>query len=452
MSTTTVEKIDGNQVKVTLNLDAEKFEEGLKAAYNKGKHNIAVPGFRKGKAPRAIIEKQYGSEIFYEEAINCIFPDEYEKAVEEHSLEVVSSPEVDVIEVDKEKGAILAATVTVKPEVTLGEYKGLTYTDISEFATDEDVYVEIQKELEKNSRLIAITDRPVEKDDIVTIDYEGFIDGVAFQGGKDSDHKLTIGSKSFIDTFEDQLIGKNIGDSVEVNVTFPESYGTKELAGKPALFNVDIKEIEKKEFPDLDDEFARDVSEFDTLEQYKFSIKEAIEEEKRKEKENTISDELVKKAIENIEVDVPPIMIENQMNQMVNDFDRRLQSSGLSIDTYLQYMRQDYNTFKESYRESAEFNTKARLTLEAIAKLENIESTDEEVTGEILKIAESVGVDADKMKSMMRPQDIAGIRGDLKAQKALKIIVDSASPEKQEIIEAAQSDESTDENTNAQEN
>lgn len=421
----TVENIEKNKVKISFSVDAQRFEEGMVYSYNKNKGSINIQGFRKGKAPRKLIEAQYGKAVFYDDAINYVLPDAYEKAVKENNLDVVSKPEIDVTAID-DNGVAFTAEVFVKPEVKLGEYKNLTYTKKEVNPTDEEVEAELKKEQEKNSRIVPVTDRPVQNGDIATIDFKGFIDDVAFEGGEGKDFDLEIGSHSFIDTFEDQLIGKNIGDDVVVNVTFPENYGQKDLAGKPAKFEVEIKDIKVKELPELNDEFVQDTTEFENLNEYKNDIVGKLLAQNVQNAKAAKEEELITKAVENAEMDVPEVMIENDVQAKVDDFARNIQQQGLSLDMYLQYMGQTVDSMKEAYRPMSEKQVKARLVLEAVAKAENIEATDEEIEAEIEKIAKAYNMEKDMIMSTLRDGDKANIAKDVQVQKALAVITDSA--------------------------
>lgn len=424
-----LEKLENNQVKLTMEVSAERFEEGMKYAYNKNKNHISIPGFRKGKAPRTFVEKTYGPELFYEDAINYVIPDAYEAALKEHNLDVVSRPEFDVEKVEKGQNLILTALVTVKPEVVLGQYKEIETPKMDVEVKEEEIEEELKQAQDKNARIITVTDRPIKDGDEVIIDYEGFIDGEAFDGGKGTDYSLKIGSHTFIDTFEEQLIGANLGDDLELNVNFPEEYQQKDLAGKPALFKVEVKEIKEKELPPLDDEFAKDVSEFDTLDEYKQDIKAKLLEQKEKaaklEKERTV----LEKIIENAEINVPEVMITNQIEQMVQDFSMRMKYQGLPIEQYLQFTGQTMDRLKENFRPDAEFQIKARLVLEQIAEVENIEVTDEELDEEFNRMAEQYKMELDKLLSTVGDSEKESIRGDIKIRKAVDLVVNSSKEE-----------------------
>ena len=421
----TMEKIEKNNVKLTFSVDAARFEEGMQYSYNKNKSKIAVQGFRKGKAPRKLIEAQYGKAVFYDDAINFVMPEAYETAVKENNLDVVSRPEIDVTAID-ENGVSFTAEVYTKPEVKLGDYKGLKYTKMDEEPTDEEIDAELKKEQEKNARIVTVTDRPVQNGDIATIDFKGFMDGEAFEGGEGKDFDLEIGSHSFIDTFEDQLVGKNVGDDVEVNVTFPENYGQASLAGKPAKFEVEIKDIKVKELPELNDEFVQDTTEFENLNEYKNEIAGKLIVAKKQQAKNKMEEDLVTALVEGCEMDVPQVMIDNDIDMKIEDFSRNIQSQGLSLDVYLQYMGQTVESMREAYRPMSEKQVKARLALEAVANAENFAVEEADLDAEIEKIAKAYGMEKDVLKSALRPEDTENITKDIKVQKAVQFIKDNA--------------------------
>ncbi len=422
----TLEKLENNRVKLTFQIDAETFEKGVQEAYNKNKGKVNIQGFRKGKAPRQIIEKMYGAEFFYDDAINIVLPEIYEKAVTEENLEVVSRPQIDFEEVSKEKGATVIATVFVKPEVNVTDYKGLEVEKIESEVTEDDINNRLNQELDKNARLVEITDRAVQDGDVVTLDFEGFKDGVPFEGGKGENYELTIGSKTFVDTFEEQLVGLNIGEEKEVNVTFPENYGQADLAGQPALFKAKINAIKLKELPALDDEFAKDVSEFETLEEYKAKIKEELSTQKAEFAKNETQNKLMETLIKNTEINLPQVMIENQVESLVRDYAGQLQAQGISLDMYLEFMGQTMESLREVYKVEAEKQVRGRLILESIAKQENFEVAEEEVETEVNRIATQYQMPLEQLKNVMRPEDIEGIKGDIKTQKALAVVAETA--------------------------
>ena len=396
-----VENLEKSMAKLTIEVSAEQFEAAMQKAYIKNKGRIQLPGFRKGKAPRAMIEKMYGAGIFYEDAANEIIPEAYEEAAKESGLVITSQPEIDVTQIEKGKSFIFTATVAVKPEVTLGEYKGLEYEAQPVEVTDEEVEEELKKVQNQQARTVTVEDRPVADGDIVTIDYEGFVDGTAFAGGKGTDYDLTIGSHSFIDTFEEQLVGKNAGEETEVNVTFPEQYHEASLAGKPATFKVTVKAIKAKELPELDDEFASEVSDFETLDEYKADLKTKALERKEKEAKTAKQNALVDKAVENASMEIADAMITSQARNMANDFAQRLQMQGMTVDQYLQYTGLTREALVDQMKPQAETRIKNRLVLEAIAKAENIEVSDEEVEAEMQKMADAYKMELDKVKEYL---------------------------------------------------
>lgn len=421
-----VEKLEKNMAKLTIEASAEEFEAALQQAYGKNKGKINIAGFRKGKAPRAVIEKIYGASIFYEDAANIVIPDAYEKAAEESGLDIVSRPEIDVVQMEKGQSFIFTAEVAVKPEVTLGAYKGLEVEKVNTEVSEEEIAAEIDKAREQNSRTISVSDRAVADGDITTIDFEGFVDGVAFEGGKGEDYGLTIGSHSFIDTFEEQLIGKNIGEEVEVNVTFPEEYHSAELAGKPALFKVVVKDIKVKELPEVDDEFAKDVSEFDTLEDYKADIKKNLLEGKEKESQREKEDKLVDKAIENATMEIPDAMIDTQVRQMMDEFAQRIQMQGLTVEQYFQFTGMDAGKLAEQMKPQAVKRIQSRLILEAIVKAENITVADEDVEKEVETMAANYKMEVSKLKELISDREKEQIVMDMAVQKAVDFLVETA--------------------------
>ncbi len=421
-----VEKLEKNMAKLTIEASAEEFDNAIQKAFHKNKNKLNVQGFRKGKAPYALVEKMYGAGIFYEDAANEIIPEAYEKAANESGLEIVSRPDIDVVQVEKGKNFIFTAEVAVKPEVTLGQYKGIEVEKKEVTVTDEEVMAQVDKEREQNSRTITVDDRAVEMNDIAVIDYEGFVDGVAFEGGKGENHSLTIGSHSFIDTFEDQLIGKNIGEELEVNVTFPAEYHSQDLAGKPAMFKVKINEIKVKEIPALDDDFAQDVSEFNTLEEYKGSIKANITQSKEKELKTAKENEIIEKIIDDAKMDIPEPMIDSQVNQMAEEFAQRIQYQGLSIEQYFQFTGMDAKKFIESLKPQAVKRIQSRLVLEAVAKAENIETSEEELEKELSEMAERYQMEEDKLKELVGEKEKEQIKADIAVQKAVDFVVEQS--------------------------
>ncbi|BCN29682.1 trigger factor [Anaeromicropila herbilytica] len=421
-----VEKLEKNMVKLTIEATAEEFGKAIEKAYLKNRSKMSIQGFRKGKAPRAIIEKMYGVGVFYEDAANLIIPDAYEKAAEESKLDIVSQPEIDVVQIEKGKSFIFTATVAVKPEVTLGDYKGISVEKTELDVTEDEVEAELKKVAEQNSRTINVEDRATKDGDQVVIDFEGFSDGVAFEGGKGEDYPLTLGSHSFIDTFEDQLVGKKIGEEVEVNVTFPEEYHAQNLAGKPALFKVTVKEIKEKELPALDDDFAKDVSEFDSIDEYKADIKKTILEKKEKENKAQKEDTIVEKIIENATMEIPDAMIETQVRQMADEFSQRIQAQGLTVEQYFQFTGMDAKKFLESLRPQAEKRIQSRLVLEAIVKAENIEVSEEDFAKEIEEMATMYKMEVEKLKELLGDKEKEQIKMDMAVQKAVDFAVEAA--------------------------
>ena len=421
-----VEKLEKNMAKLTIEVSAEDLDKAMEKAYQKQKSRISLPGFRKGKAPRKMIESMYGKGVFMEDAVNSLVPQEYTKALGECDLEIVSQPEINVTQMEPGKALIFTADVAVKPEVTLGDYKGVEVPKSEIAVTDEEVDAEVKKEQDKNARTVAVEDRAAANGDITTIDFEGFVDGVAFEGGKGTDYALTLGSGTFIPGFEDQLVGANTGDHVEVKVTFPEEYQAKELAGKEAVFQCDVKKIETKEVPELDDEFAKDVSEFDTLAEYKEDVKKKLTEKKEKEARTAKENAAVDKAIENAQMDLPDAMVETQCQQMLDDFSRRMQSQGLSMDQYFQFTGMTAEKMMEDMKPQAVKRIQTRLVLEKIAEVENIQPTEEEVNEEISKMAEMYKMEADKLKELLGEREIEQIKKDMAVQKAVSLVADAA--------------------------
>ena len=412
--------------KLTIEVSAEELEKAIQGAYLKNKNKITLPGFRKGKAPRVMIEKMYGKGVFLEDAANALIPSAYSKALNECDLEIVSQPEIDITQLEAGKPFIFTAEVAVKPEVTLGEYKGVEVKKIDVEVTEEEINAELKKEQENNSRTILVEDRPVENGDIATIDFEGFVDGTPFEGGKGSDYPLTIGSNTFIPGFEEQLIGANAGEKRDVNVTFPEEYQAKELAGKAAVFKCEVKKIEKKELPELDDEFAKDVSEFDTLEEYKADIKKNLTEKKEADAKRQKEDEAVQKAVENATMEIPDAMIRTQVNQMVDDFSRRMQAQGLSMEQYFQFTGMTLDKLMEEMKPQALRRIQTRLVLEKVAEVENIQPSEERVDEEFTKMAEMYKMEKDKLKELVGEIELEQMKKDMAVQDAVTYITDAA--------------------------
>ena len=421
-----VEKLEKNMAKLTVEVPAEQFDEALKTSYNKNKNKFNIPGFRKGKAPQAMIEKMYGAGVLYEDAAGEIIDTTYAGAMDESGLDIVSRPEINVEQIEKGKPFIYTAMVAVKPEVTLGEYKGIEVEKARPEVTDADIDAELAKVQEQNSRLISVEDRPVADGDQTIIDFEGFVDGEPFEGGKAEAYPLTIGSHSFIDTFEEQLIGKNIGEEVEVNVTFPAEYHAEELAGKPALFKVTVKEIKVKELPELNDEFAGEVSEFETLDEYKADVKAKLSETKEKQATTENENNVVQKVVENASMDIPEPMIDQQVRNMVEDYARRMQSQGISLEQYMQFTGMNIEQLQEQMRPQAEKRIRTRLVLEAVVAAENITVDDETVEAELAKMAESYKMETEQIKNMMGEEGLNQMKEDLAVQEAVDFLVAEA--------------------------
>ena len=421
-----VEKLEKNMAKLTIEVSAEDLDKAMEKAYQKQKSRISLPGFRKGKAPRKMIESMYGKGVFMEDAVNSLVPQEYTKALGECDLEIVSQPEINVTQMEPGKALIFTADVAVKPEVTLGDYRGVEVPKSEIAVTDEEVDAEVKKEQDKNARTVAVEDRAAANGDITTIDFEGFVDGVAFDGGKGTDYALTLGSGTFIPGFEDQLVGANAGDHVEVKVTFPEEYQAKELAGKEAVFQCDVKKIETKEVPELDDEFAKDVSEFDTLAEYKEDVKKKLTEKKEKEARTAKENAAVDKAIENAQMDIPELMTKTECRQMMDDFSRRMQQQGLSMEQYFQFTGQSMDKMMEDMKPQALKRIQTRLVLEKVAEAENIQPSEEEITEEIQKMADAYKMEADKIREAIGESGLEQMKKDMAVQKAVTVIADAA--------------------------
>jgi trigger factor len=424
------ENLEINKYKLTFEVDAVKFEEGIQKSYNKNKSKMHIEGFRKGKAPRKVIEVQYGKEVFFDDAINFVLPDAYEIALKESKLDVIARPEIDVEEISIENGIVFTAIVYTKPEVVVEDFKNISYKPLTIEATDEEVNNELNASAEKNSRVITVTDRAIQLGDLTSIDFDGSVDGVQFDGGLGTDFELEIGSKTFIDTFEEQLIGKNIGDDVLVKVTFPQEYHAEDLKGKQAEFKVKIKDVKVKEMPKIDDEFAQDVSEFDTLKDYKNSIIEKIKEAKTKEAEIDKENQVVTGLIERANMELPQVMIENQVSQMIEDFSNKIRQQGMNMDMYLQYMGQTMESMRDVYRDNAETQLKGRLALEAVATQMNFEISQEEVKEEMERMAGQYNMDVSMLESAMREEDKESLKMDLKVKKAVELVISHAKEEK----------------------
>ena len=422
-----VEKLEHNMAKLTIEVSAEDVEKALQAAYLKERSKISLPGFRKGKVPRQMIEKMYGPEVFYDEAANHMISEAYGKAYDECGLDIVSQPKVEITQLEKGKPFIFTAEVAVKPEVTLGEYKGLKVDKVSTRVTQKEVDEEIDKERERNARTVEVTDRAVQDKDQVVLDFEGFVDGVAFEGGKGEKYPLTIGSGAFIPGFEEQLIGAEIGKETEVNVTFPEDYQAEELAGKAAVFKCTVHEIKVKEIPELDDEFVSDVSEeSETVDAYKAEVKAKIKERKEREGKQKKEDQAVEQAVENAQIDIPEPMIDLQTKQMADDFARRIMQQGMSLEQYFQFTGLSEEKMMEEFRPQAEKRIRTRLVLEAVVAAENIEVSDERLDEELKKMADSYQMEVDKLKEFMGDNEKKQMKEDIAVQEAVTLIADAA--------------------------
>ena len=421
-----VEKLEKNMAKLTVEVPAEDVEKAIQGAYQKTKKSINIPGFRKGKAPRQLIEKMYGKEVFYSDAVDAMLPKAYSDAVEECGEEIVSYPKIDVVQIESGKPFIFTAEVAVKPAVTLGEYKGIQVEKAPIEVTDEEIEAQVNKEREANSRTVTVEDRAVQKGDIATIDFEGFVDGVAFDGGKGENYDLEIGSNTFIPGFEDQLVGAEIGKELDVNVTFPEEYGAKELAGKEAVFKCKVNGIKVKELPEADDEFAQEVSEFDTLDEYKADIKAKLLKDKEDEAKRVKEDAVIGKIVENATMDIPDAMVEYQTQQMLDDFGRRMQSQGLSLEQYFQFTGMTEADYKEQMKPRALQNIQSRLVLEAVAEAEKLEATEEDLEKEYAKMAEQYKLDVDKVKEIFGEYQKEELKKDIVIQKAAELVTEAA--------------------------
>lgn len=421
-----VEKLEKNMARLTIEVGADELDKAIESAYQKQKGKISIPGFRKGKVPRQIVEKMYGKEVFYEDAANILIPDAYEEALDECEEDIVSSPKISVTQIEAGKPFIFTAEVALKPEVKLGKYKGVKVEKADMAVTDEEVDEVIERERENNARNIAIEDRAVKDGDMTVLDFEGFVDGEAFEGGKGENYPLTIGSGAFIPGFEEQLVGAEIGKEVEVNVTFPEDYQAENLKGRAAVFKCTVKEIKEKELPELDDEFASEVSEFETLAEYKEDVKKNLEEKKVKEAKENKEREAVEAVVDLSEMDIPEAMIETQQRQMVDEFAQRITMQGLSMEQYFQFTGTNYQQMLENVKPQAEKRIQSRLVLEAIAEAEKIEVSDEEFEKEIETMAEVYQMDASKVKEMLGEKEIKNIRQDLAVKKAAEFVAENA--------------------------
>ena len=421
-----VEKLEKNMAKLTIEVSADRFDKAIEEAYQKTRSRIALPGFRKGKAPRKMIERAYGAGIFYEDAANILIPQAYDEALEETEETIVSRPDIDIVQIEAGKPFIFTATVALKPEVTLGEYKGLEVEVSDTAVTDEDVQKEIDTQRDKNSRMVDVTDRAVQQGDMIRLDFDGSVDGEAFEGGKSDDYPLTIGSGSFIPGFEEQLIGTAIGEEKDVTVTFPEDYHAKELAGKEAVFKCKVNSIQVKELPELDDEFAQDVSDFNTLDEYREDVRKKLTEQKEAEAKRMKEAAVVDKIVENATMDIPEAMVDEQVRRMIEDFRRRIESQGIQMEQYMQFTGMDITKLQEQMRPEARKRISNSLVLEAVAKAEQIEISDERIDEEIGKMAEQYKMEADKLKEMMGEYELKQMKEDLAVQAAVDLVRDSA--------------------------
>ncbi len=421
-----VEKLEKNMAKLTVEVSAEDFEKAVEKVYQKQKKQISIPGFRKGKVPRMMVEKMYGKEVFYEDAANDLIPDAYDRAVDECEEDIVSSPKIEVTQIEAGRPFVFTATVALKPEVKLGEYKGVKIEKIDREVTEEDVMAEINRERDNNARNITVEDRPVKDGDMTVLDFEGFVDGVAFEGGKGEDYPLTIGSGAFIPGFEEQLIGAEIGKEVEVKVTFPEDYQAEELQGREAVFKCVVQEIKEKELPELDDEFAGEISEFDTLAEYKEDVRKNLAEKKEKDAKSARENAAVEAAVKACEMEIPDAMLETQQRQMVDEFAQRITMQGMSMEQYMQFTGATYEKMIEQVKPQAEERIRARLVLEAIAAAEKIEATEEDYEEEMKTMAEVYQMEIDKVKELMGDREKKNIMKDLAVRKAAEFVAEHA--------------------------
>lgn len=423
MSLKATNNVETNKYELEIEISAEDFEAAIEKAYLKARKNIAMPGFRKGKAPRKLIEKEYGEQVFFEDAVNLLYAPVVNGAVEESGLELVTRPEVEVTEISKENGVKLKATCITKPEVEVKDYKGIEVEKVVNPVTDEDINKQLDALREKNVTVETVDDRAAENGDDVVIDFEGFKDDVAFEGGKAEDFTLSLGSGQFIPGFEDQIVGHNAGEDFDINVTFPEEYQVKELAGAPAVFKIKLKSISKKVMPELDDDMVKDSTEFDTVDEYKADVKKKLEEANEKHADSEVEAKIFDKVIENMTAEIPQVMFDNRVNEMISELEQRLAQQGISLDLYMQYTGQTIDTVKKAYAEQAEKQVKLRLALEKIAKLENIEVTEDELKAEFDKLAEAYKLDVDQIKQFIHDDDL---KKDIAVGKAVDIIKDAA--------------------------
>ena len=439
-----VEKLEKNMAKLTIEADAEAFEKAVEKAYQKEKSRISIPGFRKGKVPRQMVERMYGKEVFYEEAANLLIPDAYDEALDACEEDIVSSPQIEVVQIESGKPFIFTATVALKPEVKLGKYKGVKVDKIDTAVTDEEIDEALNRERENNARTITVEDRPVKDGDMTILDFEGFVDGEAFEGGKGENYPLTIGSGAFIPGFEDQLVGAEVGKEVEVKVTFPEDYQAEHLQGKEAVFKCTVKEIKEKELPELNDEFASDVSEFDTLAEYREDVKKNLEEQKIKEAKKAKEEAALKAVVEDSEMEIPEAMLQTQQKQMVDEFAQRITMQGLSMEQYFQFTGTNYQQMAEQVKPQAEERIRTRLVLEAVAKAENIEATEEDYEEELKTMAEVYQMELDKVRDLMGEREKKNILQDLVVRKAAEFVAENAKEGKATRAKKASKEEKED--------
>ena len=423
---TTVEKLSSNQVKIGFVVDAQTFEQGMRTAYNKIKGRVNIPGFRRGHAPRKVIEMHYGPEVFYDDAFEAVFPDIYREAVKENELDVVDRPSIDIQKIGAGQDLEFTATVYVRPEVTLGQYKGIPAQKQSVEITEDDVNAELERARERVARYIDVTDRPVKLDDQVDIDYAGYCEGEQFEGGTAQHHKLVVGSGSFIPGFEDQLVGAGVGDELDVNVTFPDPYHSEKLAGKPAVFKVKVNGIQEKELPALDDEFAKDVSEFDTLSAYKDDIRQKMTRQAEDKADAAFENELIEEAVDNAQVDIPDCMIEEQLDDMMREMEQRMQRQGLNMQDFLKYTGRTEEEMRAAYKSEAETRVRTQLVMNAIRKAEGIEATDEEVENEVNEQAQKMDKTADEVKQMLGGMEKAYFGDSIAMKKTIQLLKDTA--------------------------
>ncbi len=417
-----LEELEHNMVKITMEIAPDAFESAIDRVYRRNRGEITVPGFRRGKAPRKLVERTYGKEIFYEDALNDIIPDTYESAVKELDVKVASRPRLDVEKIEDGKDIVVNATVAVRPEVVLGAYKNLGIAKDTVVVTDDDVEEDIHRTAERNARILDVEDGPAQMDDTVTIDYEGFVDGTAFEGGKDTDHPLVLGSHTFVDTFEDQLVGKMPGEACEVSVTFPEDYHQKDLAGKEALFNVTVKKIQRKELPAIDDEFAQDVSEYETLDEYKADVRSRLRESRQAQADSRYRSEVLARTVENAQMDIPEAMIEDQVENTIRNFANNLLQQGMTLERYLELSNSNINSLRSSVRPDAEKYIRESLVLGAVAKAENIEASDEEYEKELADMALAYNMEADKLRETLTDEDKENILEQIRLRKAMDLL------------------------------